>query len=178
VEAIPESKRNAWRYHRVTTDDTLESVARTYRVSPAELAAANQLRSGEALSGLEAVVVPVAPVAAPALHTLLYTTRRGDTLVSIADRFGVSLDQLRRWNKIPTGIRVDPGRRLHVAEPAMVRRTKGRSRTTITAADLKPHTGAASSHHASSTAGKQSMHARSSSTSQRARAKPQVKAQK
>ena len=178
VEAIPESKRNAWRYHRVTSDDTLESVARTYRVSPAELAAANQLRSGEALSGLEAVVVPVAPVAAPALHTLLYTTRRGDTLVSIADRFGVSLDQLRRWNKIPTGIRVDPGRRLHVAEPAMVRRTKGRSRTTITAADLKPHTGAASSHHASSTAGKQSMHARSSSTSQRARAKPQVKAQK
>jgi membrane-bound lytic murein transglycosylase D len=178
VEAIPESKRNAWRYHRVTSDDTLESVARTYRVSPAELAAANQLRSGEALSGLEAVVVPVAPVAAPALHTLLYTTRRGDTLVSIADRFGVSLDQLRRWNKIPTGIRVDPGRRLHVAEPAMVRRTKGRSRTTITAADLKSHTGAASSHHASSTAGKQSMHARSSSTSQRAHAKPQVKAQK
>ena len=45
-------------------------------------------------------------------------TRRGDTLVSIADRFGVSLDQLRRWNKIPGGIRVEPGRRLHVAEPA------------------------------------------------------------
>jgi membrane-bound lytic murein transglycosylase D len=67
--------------------------------------------------------VPVAPVAAPSLHTLLYTTRRGDTLVSIADRFGVSLDQLRRWNKIPSGIKVEPGRRLHVAEPAAVRRS-------------------------------------------------------
>ena len=55
-------------------------------------------------------------MATPSLHTLVYTTRRGDTLVSIADRFGVSLDQLRRWNKIPSGIKVDPGRRLHVAD--------------------------------------------------------------
>ncbi len=38
----------------------------------------------------------------------LYTVRRGDTLVTIADRFGVSLTQLRRWNKM-TGIRVEPG---------------------------------------------------------------------
>ena len=67
--------------------------------------------------------MPVAPVAAPSLHTLLYTTRRGDTLVSIADRFGVSLDQLRRWNKIPSGIKVEPGRHLHVAEPAALQRT-------------------------------------------------------
>jgi membrane-bound lytic murein transglycosylase D len=59
---------------------------------------------------------------------LLYTARRGDTLVSIADRFGVSLDQLRRWNKIPAGIKVEPGRRLHVAEPSSAQRSSGRSR--------------------------------------------------
>jgi membrane-bound lytic murein transglycosylase D len=67
-------------------------------------------------------------VATPSLHTLIYTTRRGDTLVSIADRFGVSLDQLRRWNKIPSGIKVEPGRRLHVAEPATVQRSTTRHR--------------------------------------------------
>ena len=80
------------------------------------------------LAGVEALVVPVAPVATPSLHTALYTTRRGDTLVSIADRFGVSLDQLRRWNKIPSGIKVEPGRRLHVAEPATVQRSTTRHR--------------------------------------------------
>ena len=53
-------------------------------------------------------------------RTLLYTTRRGDTLVTIADRFGVSLNQLRRWNKI-TGIKVAQGRRLHVSEPTHAR---------------------------------------------------------
>jgi membrane-bound lytic murein transglycosylase D len=78
---------------------------------------------------MEALLVPVAPVAAPSLHTLVYTARRGDTLVSIADRFGVSLDQLRRWNKIPTGIKVEPGRRLHVAEPASMQRSSGRRHT-------------------------------------------------
>ncbi|HET6170798.1 MAG TPA: lytic transglycosylase domain-containing protein, partial [Terracidiphilus sp.] len=33
VAAIPESKRDAWRYHRVAPDDTLTSVARSFHVS-------------------------------------------------------------------------------------------------------------------------------------------------
>jgi membrane-bound lytic murein transglycosylase D len=182
VAGIPESKRNAWRYHRVTPADSLESVAHTYRVSPAELAAANQLRPGDSVSGIEALVVPVAPLAAPAAHTVLYTTRRGDTLVSIADRFGVSLDQLRRWNKIPSGVHVDPGRRLHVAEPATVRRTKGH-RTTITAADLNPKTNdhagkSTSARKSSSASSNKSAHATSSGAKQNPHAKSHAKAQK
>jgi membrane-bound lytic murein transglycosylase D len=117
IEFIPESKRNAWRYHRVVADDTLESVARTYRVSVAELVAANQLSESKSIAGMEGLVVPLAPVAAPATRMVMYTARKGDTLVTIADRFGVSLNQLRRWNKMD-GVKVDAGRRLHVAEPA------------------------------------------------------------
>ena len=137
VEAIPEAKRAAWRYHRVAADDTLASLAHEYHVTPAELADANDLSAGQALTGLEAVVIPTPPAAAPAAHTMMYTARRGDTLVSIADRFGVSLDQLRRWNQIPTGTKIEAGRRLHVAEPAAAHRTRGHHRTTITAEDLK-----------------------------------------
>jgi membrane-bound lytic murein transglycosylase D len=122
IAAIPEPKRNAWRYHRVAPDDTLASLAREYRVPEAELAAANQLHASDSIQGVESLVVPVAPAAAPSTRMLLYTARRGDTLVTIADRFGVSLNQLRRWNNT-TGIRVEPGRRLHVAEPASVPHT-------------------------------------------------------
>lgn len=140
IAAIPESKRDLWRYHWVVPSDTLESVARTYRVSPSDLAEANQLEPGQSLAGVEALVVPVAPAAAPSSHTVMYRARRGDTLVSIADRFGVSLDQLRRWNKLPSGNRVRPGQRLHVVEPVAVRSAHGRHhRTTITDADLHPH---------------------------------------
>jgi membrane-bound lytic murein transglycosylase D len=123
VDLIPESHRSSWRYHAVAADDTLASVAQEYRVSVAELAAANQMTGTTSLAGLNALVVPVAPVAASLLQTRLYVAHRGDTLVTIADRFGVSLSELRRWNGIPSGIRVDPGRRLHVAEPAPVAHT-------------------------------------------------------
>ena len=129
IAAIPESRRNSWRYHRVVAEDTLASVARTYRVPVADLAAANQIGETDKLEGVEALVVPVPPSAAPSAHTVVYTTRRGDTLVSVADRFGVSLNQLRRWNKLPaTGIKVEAGRRLHVAEAARVYRTSSKHR--------------------------------------------------
>lgn len=122
VEQIPSAKRSAWRYHRVGPDDSLASVARTYHVQLSELADANQMNESDSLRGVEALVVPVAPVV-EASRGVLYTARRGDTLVSIADRFGVSLSQLRSWNNL-TGTKVAPGRRLHVAEPARVVRTR------------------------------------------------------
>jgi membrane-bound lytic murein transglycosylase D len=135
---IPEARRNSWRYHLVVAGDTLDSVAQAYRVPVAELASVNQLTAGESLTsqslaGIDALVVPL-PLAAEALaRTRLYTVRRGDTLVTIADRFGVSLSQLRRWNGIPSGVRVDPGRRLHVAEPVPARSSSThRRRTTVT----------------------------------------------
>jgi membrane-bound lytic murein transglycosylase D len=168
IAGIPESKRDQWRYHRVTADDTLEAVAHTYHVSVSDLADANQLKEGESLSGVEALVVPVPQAAAPTAHTVMYTTRRGDTLVSIADRFGVSLDQLRRWNKIASGTKVTPGLRLHVAEPVAARRTSSHHRTTITAADLHPHAKGSSSaagDPAAKSAGKKSAHKKSSTKS-------------
>jgi membrane-bound lytic murein transglycosylase D len=129
IAAIPVSKRDSWRYHKVTPDDTLASVAHTYSVSVFALADSNQLDTTSKLEGVEALVVPVPARAASTSHTVYYTTRRGDTLVSVADRFGISLSQLRRWNKLAaSGIRVDAGRRLHVAEPTVVRASATRSR--------------------------------------------------
>ena len=130
VALIPEARRNSWRYHTVSAGDTLASVAQEYRVPIAELAAANHLKAGDSLAGLEALAVPL-PLSAESLaRTRLYTVRRGDTLVTIADRFGVSLSQLRRWNSIPSGIRVEPGRRLRVAEPAPIRTSSAHRRKT------------------------------------------------
>jgi membrane-bound lytic murein transglycosylase D len=129
IQEIPETRRTSWRYHRVAAADTLASVAHDHHVAVAELAAANQLGENDSIGGMEALVIPAAPAAAPASRaTMLYTARKGDTLVTIADRFGVSLDQLRSWNKI-TGSKIQPGRRLHVAEGASVpRATRGHRR--------------------------------------------------
>jgi membrane-bound lytic murein transglycosylase D len=146
ISLIPEARRNAWRYHRVAGDDTLASVAREFHVSESELAKVNQLHSSDEVQGLEALVVPAAPVAAASVRTLLYTARKGDTLVTVSDRFGVSLAQLRRWNKM-TGTKVEPGRRLHLAEPSSVPSSATRTHRRAAA----PSTGQKASQAASAT---------------------------
>lgn len=116
IAEIPEDRRNQWRYHRVTPDDTLASVARSYHVSEAQLAEVNDLSASDSLSDVDALVVPVAPVASAPRHTESYRARHGDTLVTIADRFGVSLESLRHWNHL-SGNTVKPGTRIRVSEP-------------------------------------------------------------
>lgn len=123
IAEIPVADRDSWRYHVVTEGDTLASVARQYHVSEADLAAANELGETDSIDSMEALVVPVpAEEARVGEHTLLYRVRHGDTLITIADRFGVSLRDLRRWNHLE-GYRVEPGRRLRVAEPAVAHNT-------------------------------------------------------
>ena len=145
IAQIPEGKRDSWRYHRVVAGDTLESVAREFHISVSELAATNQLGTDGSLDGVQALVVPVAR---SAWHGRLYTVRRGDTLISIADRFGVSLSDLRRWNHI-RGSMVRVGRRIHITEPLRPERslrhhytrhhyTRHRSRTRHTSSRRHP----------------------------------------
>jgi membrane-bound lytic murein transglycosylase D len=119
IAEIPEDRRRYWRFHKLAEGESLEEVARSYHVSASEIAAVNQLSSGEDLTGVDALVIPVAPVTAPALRTALYHTRRGDSLVTVADRFGVTVDELRRWNHLRSNV-VPAGRSLYVAEPAHI----------------------------------------------------------
>jgi membrane-bound lytic murein transglycosylase D len=120
IAEIPEEKRRYWRFHVLSPSESLEDVARQYRVSASEIAFVNQLNSTADLSGVDSLVIPAAPAAAPAsTRSSTYKTQRGDTLVTVADRFGVTVDQLRRWNNIGSSA-VAPGRRLYVAEPARI----------------------------------------------------------
>jgi membrane-bound lytic murein transglycosylase D len=116
ISEIPEGRRAQWRYHRVTGEDSLASVARSYHVSVGQLATVNQLEASDSLENVEALVVPVPPPAAAVARSETYRARRGDTLVKIADRFGVTLDDLRRWNHL-AGIAVTAGQRIRVTEP-------------------------------------------------------------
>jgi peptidoglycan lytic transglycosylase D len=119
IAEIPEVRRTQWRYHRVTSEDTLASVARSFHVSTEQLATVNQLKTDDALGDVEALIVPVQAPTASASRTEVYKARRGDTLVTIADRFGVSLEDLHRWNH-STGTNVAAGQRIRVTEPASI----------------------------------------------------------
>ncbi len=117
IAEVPVARRDSWRYHVVSEGDTLESVAREYHVSVADLAAANELGDDASIDGMEALVVPERRAPQYLGSGEFYLVRRGDTLLTIADRFGVSLADLRRWNHL-RGNLIDAGHRLRVAAPA------------------------------------------------------------
>jgi membrane-bound lytic murein transglycosylase D len=120
IAEIPVDKRRYWRMQNVAASDTLKSVAEKWHVSVRDLAFVNQLSPEADLAGTDSLVIPVAPSSEPrALRGALYRVRRGDTLITIADRFGVTLEQLRRWNHL-RGNAIYLGHSLYVAEPAHV----------------------------------------------------------
>ncbi len=121
IAEIPADKRNQWRFHKVVSGETLQTIARDYHVTAAEIVFVNQLEAGDDLSSTDSLIIPVPAVASSKSRLTLYKVEHGDTLVTVADRFNVTVQQLRRWNHLGAA-RLEPGRRLYVAEPARVTR--------------------------------------------------------
>jgi membrane-bound lytic murein transglycosylase D len=157
---VPEDHRNAWRFHIATQEDTLASIAQTFHVTTKELAAANGMRSDDSIHANQALLIPVPPPVSFA-H-MRYRVHRGDTMVTLADRFGVTTSQLRRWNGFH-GNRLPVGRTIYVSEP--VRRHHRRSRyehgSTAHHSSSSHASSASKAHHSGS-----SSHAKTSSSKQ------------
>jgi membrane-bound lytic murein transglycosylase D len=115
IKDIPEEKRASWRFHVVRDGESLDGIATALHSRPREISEANGIIAGETVNPGDELVIPVATAAAGG-HPQRYTVRRGDTLVTVADRFSVSVEQLRRWNRLSSNA-VAQGRSLTVAEP-------------------------------------------------------------
>jgi membrane-bound lytic murein transglycosylase D len=127
IQSIPEEKRTSWRFHIVRPGESLDSVASSFHDRATEIATVNNLDANASVNPGDALVIPEsAAVAAP--HAVHYVTRTGDTLVTIADRFNVSVEDLRRWNHLSSST-IKPRRTLDVAQPvrlAPATRVRGR----------------------------------------------------
>jgi len=103
IADIPADKWVSWRRHRVADGETLTSIAKKYRVTPAAIAAANNLEHGAALDAGEKLIIPAAQPTVEAKRRLVsYRVRKGDTLGGIADRFSVEAEDVRKWNRLKT----------------------------------------------------------------------------
>jgi membrane-bound lytic murein transglycosylase D len=101
IADIPADKWVSWRRHRVDAGETLTSIGKKYRVTPAAIAAANNLEQGAALTAGEKLIIPATQSQTELKRRLVsYRVRRGDTLLGIADRYGVSSDDVRKWNRL------------------------------------------------------------------------------
>ena len=120
LASIPTDKRVWWRYHKVQSGETLASIARTYHTTPVAIAEANDLHPSpnngriagrnagmnyEALSPEARLIIPIAAgkqadTSTYAHATTHYKVRKGDTVESVAENFGVSVKMLRSWNRL------------------------------------------------------------------------------
>src|SRR5271170_3136318 len=110
ISQVPEDKWTTWRLHTVEQGETLGDIARHYHVTVAGIESANHLEAHAVVPSGSMLNVPAAP---PTVRLVHYRVVRGDTLEGIAERFDVSVAQLKRWNNIG-GASVPRGSRLKI----------------------------------------------------------------
>ena len=115
IKDIPEDKRASWRFHVVRSGETLDGIALALHGRPTEIATVNGIDAGRSVATDDELVIPVA-TAASSPKTQHYTVRRGDTLVTIADRYNVTVEELRSWNHLRSST-VTAGRTLNITAP-------------------------------------------------------------
>jgi len=114
IADIPPDKWVSWRRHRVETGETLVSIAKKYRVTPAAIADANNLERNAAPDAGEKLIIPATlPQSETKRRLVSYRVRRGDTLSGVADRFSVSFEDVRKWNHLKSN-RVSRGMVLRI----------------------------------------------------------------
>ena len=106
--AAPPPSAGADRY-TVRRGDTLGGIAERYGVTAANLRAWNGIRGSRIHPGQELVVRN----GSPAGRSQSYRIQRGDTLETIAKRFDVTVQDLKRWNGLRSS-RIHAGRTLAI----------------------------------------------------------------
>lgn len=127
---LPEDSWVRWQHHRVQRADTLSTIARRYGVTVWTIQHANGLRGTLIREGQDLMIPisarpltrqmanvtrPPAPQPPPASKgRVVHHVRPGDTLWSIARRYGVYVSQLTKWNLIEPGDILRIGQQLNV----------------------------------------------------------------
>jgi membrane-bound lytic murein transglycosylase D len=123
IAAIPRENRVSWRYHRVKTGENLTEIARQYHTTAASIAEVNELGEDHELHQDAKLIIPISARRAAeasaesfSKRPTLYKVRKGDTVLSVADDFGVPAEKVRRWNHL-RGNALKAGQHLRIYRP-------------------------------------------------------------
>jgi membrane-bound lytic murein transglycosylase D len=121
ITTIPREKRVVWRYYKVQRGDTLVGIARKYHTTERAISQANGLQDTELVAEAR-LVIPVSGVGDDpskirySKYASRYKVHTGDTVLTVAEDFGVAPERLRRWNRLK-GNELRRGRLLVVYKP-------------------------------------------------------------
>ncbi len=155
LAAMSPRQRYTYRYHEVTDRDTLDRLAKLYSTTSTAIASFNKIEDGR-LDQYEEIVVPVKVADAATIRivrppkrafrpsvygplkdrVIVHRVRRGESLWKIAQRYRVSIRQLRMWNglwrtntlRVGQRIKIHGGRVRRASAPRGTRTTANRHR--------------------------------------------------
>lgn len=110
------TKSNQRRYI-VKPGDSFWTLGRRYGLSARKIATSNDLAINKTLYPGQLLHIPVTTTNSNPSVAFNYIVERGDSLWSIAKRFGIALDDLKRWNPIIKSNSIKPGQKLLVQAP-------------------------------------------------------------
>lgn len=133
---LPTEQRLRWERYKIRSGDSLISIARHYRTTPAMLKRVNELSGNTIVTGKH-LLIPVASksfqdysLAAeqrrsslrernrPKGEKVVHMVRNGDTFWDIARRYGVSVRKLAAWNGMAPRDVLRPGQKLVLWQPS------------------------------------------------------------
>ncbi|MCD6679216.1 MAG: transglycosylase SLT domain-containing protein [Burkholderiaceae bacterium] len=142
-----------WQPHTLQAGETIESLARRAGITTAELLDANDLRRGQRILAGTRILAPQRSVEdetrlegfeGPRVYELVeqpaawYRLRRGDTLASVARRYGTSVAALRSWNRVGAKPRVGTLLKVRPASTQTVLTTENGDRRVVRRNDDEP----------------------------------------
>src|SRR5437588_398822 len=129
----------SWQSYQPKRGETFESIAKKFGLTLGQLKEVNGIapRRREvpgllvvpvdiaAASGMRKLPIMYAPPIPIVLRRIFHTVRRGETFDSIAERYGVIIEDIKRWNRVS---RLATGQRIALEVRAPAKRGKLRSR--------------------------------------------------
>jgi murein DD-endopeptidase MepM/ murein hydrolase activator NlpD len=110
------------KHHKVKSGESLEKIAKNYRVSVRELLKANKNINPNKLKVGENLCIPQKTSAKTQDHAI-YKVKKGDTLQSIAEKFGVDAQELKSLNNLKSE-KVKEGQELKIPAKGTAKKQK------------------------------------------------------
>ena len=100
MAAIPPEKWVTWRRHTVQDGETLNALAKHFRLPVDSIAEVNNLQADASLEAGQKLIIPAAAPEAAAGKLVRYRVHHTTTVASVADEFDVTTAELRKWNHL------------------------------------------------------------------------------
>jgi membrane-bound lytic murein transglycosylase D len=114
-DRIAKSYANPYMKHTVRRGESLSVIARKYGTSVSTIAQANGIKNYHRIRAGQVLTIPYGDGAPLPQNPGVHVVRRGETLTSVAHRYGLRVNDIAAWNDLRSRDLIYPGQKLIVS---------------------------------------------------------------